>query len=116
MRYRKLTADGDMTFGNQQADFYRDQPEAPAQSIKTRLGLISGEWYLNEEEGTPYQSILGKYTEQVRDPLIRERILGSQGVTSIVSYSSSFDGETRTFTVDSTVNTLYGQASISEIL
>jgi hypothetical protein len=117
MRYRKLDQDNDMQFGNQQADFYRDVPEAPAQAVGTRLRLVSGEWYLNINEGTPYQGgVLGKYTKDSADPVIRSRILGTQGVDSILDYESGFDPDTRAFAARGEINTIYGPAPINEVL
>ncbi|WP_083331557.1 hypothetical protein [Brucella inopinata] len=39
MRYRKLDENDDYVFGGNLASFFIDQPEAPAQAVKTRLML-----------------------------------------------------------------------------
>ena len=109
MRVRKLPR----TFGHGANDFWRDLPEAPAQCIKTRLGLELGQWFLAVSDGTDYQTrVLGKYTGSTRDVVIRERVLGTPGVTKIAAYSSSLDRETRRWTVSATVDTAYGATTI----
>lgn len=117
MRYRKLDADGDYTFGNQQADFYKDNPEAVAQAVMTRLRLNKGEWFIDTEDGTPWNSeVLGERTVATRDAAIKKRILGTPGVVQIDSYNSTFNAETRRFSVTATITTVYGQTTISENL
>ena len=117
MRYRKLDQGGDYSFGKEQANFYRDQPEGPAQAVVTRLRLLAGEWFVDLTEGTPYQGgVFGKHTKDTYDPIIRARILGTEGVTSILDYASIFDGETRKLTVSVTIDTAYGPATIMETL
>ncbi|KAA2237663.1 hypothetical protein [Salinarimonas soli] len=115
MLYRKLTADGDYSFGRGRADFWRDVPEAPAQAVKTRLHLERGEWFLDLDEGTPWRTrVLGRRTADTRDPVTRARILGTTGVTGISAYSSRLDRETRAFTAQATIDTAYGRTTISE--
>ena len=46
MRYRIEDANGDMTWGSGDKNFYYNQPEAVAQAVMTRLRLWSGEWFL----------------------------------------------------------------------
>ena len=117
MRYRKLDSNGDMTFGNQQADFWRDVPEAPAQAILTRLRLWLGEWFIDTTEGTPYQqAILGMHTSATVEPALRRQILGTQGVTSIESFNMVRDPNTRRVTVDAVVNTEYGTVPVQGVL
>lgn len=117
MRYRRLDANGDMVFGHQQADFYRDLPEAVAQAVMTRLRLLRGEWFLDTTEGMPWATdVLGKYTAGKYDAAIRQRILGTQGVTELTSYSSSVDTTTRTLSVSATINTLYGSTAVQATL
>lgn len=115
MKYRKLSADGgDYSFGNGRADFWIDVPEAVAQSVQTRLFLFRGEWFLDSTEGTGWRTnVLGKYTSSTRDPEIRRRILGTQGLRSIITYSSALDRNTRAFSVDARIDTVYGVANIS---
>lgn len=114
MRYRKLDSSGDMTFGRSASNFWRDVPEAPAQAVKTRLLLRLGEWFLDTSDGTPYDTkILGKHTSGTRDAAIRERIMGTEGVTSLEAYSSTFDPDTRAFTVSATVTTDYGTITVT---
>lgn len=109
-----MTVDGDYVFGHQQNDFYRDQPEAVAQAVQTRLKLFTGEWFLDVTDGTPWTTqVLDKYTKDQYDAAIQDRILGTQGVTQITNYSSSVNTTTRTLTVNATVETLYGTTTIS---
>ena len=110
MRYRKLDNDGDYVFGHGIADFLIACPEAVAQAVRTRLELNLGQWFLDVESGTPYARILGKSRPEDYDPLIRRRILRTEGVTGIESYESSYDGETRRLAVAVTINTQYGTA------
>lgn len=113
MRYRKLDADGDYSFGGQQLDYFRDTPMAVAQAVETRLMLSRGEWFLDTTDGTPWmQEILGKSTRSTYDAAIRQRILGTPGVTELLAYSSDLDTEARHVAVAATIKTVYGQTTI----
>lgn len=117
MRYRRLDDDGDMKFGNQQADFHRNTPEAVAQAVMTRLNLWVGEWFIDQTEGTPYQqAVLGKSTRASIEPAIRSRILETQDVTGIEEFSLSIDPDERKVTISATINTSYGQAVARGVL
>jgi hypothetical protein len=117
MRYRKLDANGDYTFGHGQADFYRDQPEAVAQAVETRLRLFTQEWFLDLSEGTPWrEEVLGKYTQNAYDTVIKDRIIGTQGLSSLDTYDSSRNADTRALSVQATITTIYGQSSIETTL
>lgn len=110
MRYRKLDADGDMTFGHGAYDYLVDSPQAVAQAVLTRLLLMQGEWFLDVTEGTPYGSeILGKGTAGTYDYAIRSRILDTIGVAELIDYQSRVDG--RSLTVSAKVQTIYGEAT-----
>ena len=117
MQYRKLNPAGDYTLGSG-ADFLKNSPETVAQAVLTRLRLWKGEWFIDTADGMPYSSeVLGKrYQRKNPDSIIKQRILGTPGVSEIVSYSSAFNGSTRTFSVAVTINTIYGPATISEAL
>jgi hypothetical protein len=123
VKYRKLSRDavkngifvrgGDYVFGHGSADFWKDVPDAPAQAVVTRLRLQTGQWFLDLTEGTPWKTrVLGKYTEATRDLVVRYRTRGTQGVTEISSYSSNLDRDTREFSVDMTISTIYGAARV----
>lgn len=114
MRYRTLTASGDYSFGENGANFLVNSPVAVGQAVLTRLKLIQGEWFLDQTAGTPYDTqILGAGTESTRDLAIQTVILEMQGVTEIVDYASYLDPSTRKFTVAATINTIYGQTTIT---
>ncbi|WP_284091827.1 hypothetical protein [Acinetobacter pittii] len=44
--------------------------------------------------------------------MIRQRILSTQGVLRVDSFDSQFDGETRKLSIQSTITTIYGSASL----
>ena len=114
MKYRKLDASGDYQFGNGGADFWKDQPEAVAQAVQTRLFLFLGEWFLDSREGMTWKTeVLGVRTANTRDPAIRRRVLGTTGVKAITAYSSNLNRDTRAFSVDTlTLDTVYGAATV----
>jgi len=117
MRYRKLDPDRDMVFGNQQADFWRDVPEAPAQAVGTVLRLWSGEWFIDQSAGVPYQvSALGTGKMATIEPMLRRAVLRTQGVTRIAAWSSNWNPDTRTYSVAATIDTLYGAINLNEVL
>lgn len=118
MRVRKQDpVTGDYVFGHQQNDFYRDQPEAVAQAVQTRLALFTGEWFLDVTDGTPWTTqVLGKYTKDQYDAVIRDRILDTLGVTQIDSYSSTVNTTTRTLTVTATIDTQFGTATFTSTI
>jgi hypothetical protein len=117
VRYRKLDANGDYTFGHGQSDFFRDQPEAVAQAVKTRLELFTGEWFLDTSAGMPWRTkVLGKYTTTLYDFAIKQQITQTGGVLSLDSYSSNLDPNTRVLNVSAAISTIYGQATVETTL
>lgn len=110
MRYRALDENGDYTFGRGVSNFLIDSPDTVRQSIETRLGLLRGEWFLDDTEGTPWlQEILGKGTNQTYDLVLQTRILQTTGVKSIAEYQSDVDVVTRHLSVAGLVDTIYGR-------
>lgn len=106
-----------MTFGHEQQDFWRNVPDAPAQAISTRLKLWLGEWFLDITDGTPYQTnILGVDNLQNVDPVLRERILETEGVDEIISLDVDYNADNRHINVSAVVSTIYGQQNIEVII
>jgi hypothetical protein len=117
MRYRTLDENGDYVIGASQANFLINSPETVAQAVQTRLRLIAGEYFLDTTTGVPYQTeILGYGTQATRDAAIQEIIVETQGVTELVDYASVVDPSTRAMTVAATINTQYGQTTITAAL
>lgn len=117
MRYRALSESQDYTFGSGQGNFLRDVPDAVAQAVVTRLRLLSGEWFLDVEDGTAYQAgVLGKQTLETASAVIRERILGTQGLVEILEFDISENRDTRTLTMSAKIDTIYGPTTLIEVL
>lgn len=91
------------------------------QAIKTRLGLLKGEWWEDTSTGLPlFQSILGKVGTvdniSLVDTLIKAQIVGTTDVTGIESFSSTFDSTARKYSFSCTANTKYGTVTVTETL
>lgn len=114
MKYRPLAAGDDYSVG---VPFLANSPQCVGQAILTRLKLWLGEFFLDVTDGTPYlEDILVPLSGMSPDAAIQRRILGTPHVQSISSYSSTFDGPSRTLTVNATVVTDYGPVTIQETL
>lgn len=113
MRYRKLDDDGDYSFGQGQNNFHINTPEGVAQAVMTRLKFWVGEWFADTSDGTGWSTdVLGKFTDHLFELMIRQRILSTQGVLRVDSFDSQFDGEKRKLSIQSTITTIYGSASL----
>ena len=115
MIYRRLDANGDYTLGRKNE--FVSGVEAVTQAIYTRLWLWQGEWWEDIQAGLPMlQRILGfRNTQAAADILIRARIAETEGVLDIISFSSSFNEQSRAYSCSAEVNTVYGTVSISEV-
>jgi len=118
MKYRILDLNDDYSFGRGQQNLTYGI-YAVTQAIKTRLNLLKGEWWENTEEGLPlFQSILGQIGTSnnlsIADSLVKERIIGTQDVISIESFSSTY--ENRSYSFSCTVNTKYGTTNVGTTL
>lgn len=128
MRYRKLSESGDYQFGHSGGDFWRDVPDAVGQAVKTRLWLFRGEWFADTGDGTPWGGfplsdlvvaqgqILGEWADQMRDLEIKRRILGTEGVQSLIDYSSAYDAAARRLSISARISTIYGATSVAVTL
>lgn len=114
MRLRMQDSSGDYTFGRSLGNFWVNTPAGVGQLIETRLKLWEGEWFLDTTDGTPYaQQILGTGTQSLYDLAIQQRVLATQGVTAIESYSSSVNPINRQLTVSMLVMTQYSTAPVA---
>lgn len=115
MRYRQLSPTGDYTIG---LPYFANSAECVAQAILTRLKLWQGEWFVDITDGTPYsQDVLGSRYGKNPDAAIRQRILGTPGVTQILSYTGAYTGNKRSYAVSCEVTTQYSEtASIDTVL
>lgn len=110
MRTRKMTETGDYLAGPR-AVFLINTPQAVAQAVGTRLQLHAGDWFLDSKEGLDLSKILGNGTQGTRDFEVKQRILGTEGVLSILSYESEVND--RAFTVRATIDTIYGATQVT---
>ena len=80
-----------------------------ASKIRTNLLTYLGEWFLDENTGVPYfQRIFVKPVDLAdAESIIKQVILQTDGVKSLVSFETSFDGTSRGFGVDARVKTIY---------
>ena len=113
MKYRKLDADGDYSFGRGNQNFFIDSPEAVAQAVKTSLALFQGEWFLDTSIGMPWLTqVIGSNTQSIYDDLIRGKVLQVSGVASIDSYTSLLDKTSRKLTVSMSITTNFSEQQV----
>ena len=115
MRYRRLDNDGDYAFGAGGADMLIDL-EACAQSIRTRMWLLFGEWWEDLIDGLPlFQKILAQRDINIASEAIRNRILSTPHVRDIIYFSADWDNEQRHLLISCVVDTDYGQVTVEGV-
>lgn len=106
MKIRRLTDTGDIMFGKGDDTFIEADPKAIEVCIKERFLMMAGSFWLDEEAGNPiFVDGMGK---EMIDTLVRERLLATEGVASILDFESTEDRETRKYKCQVKLETDYG--------
>lgn len=117
MIYRALDDNEDYAFGQNKQHFVSDI-DAVRQAVYTRLKLLLEEWWEDVQDGLPlFQSILGARTgkgQQAIDIIIQDRIRGTTCVTDVFQYESTLDEESRKYSFQCQIGTLYGITTIDK--
>lgn len=88
------------------------------QRVKNVLYYYYGEWFLEEENGTPwFQEILIKPVNFNRiTTVLKSQILLVEGVQSITSFAiTSYDADTRNLNIEFTAETIYGEIDSDDL-
>ena len=113
MKYRRLDETGDYVLGRRNIFYFNTA--AVGQACKTRLLLLQGEWWENIEDGLPlFQEIINTFhgentNMEYIDLIFSERILGTQGVTEILFFDSSFNVFQRSYSAICEVQTSFNE-------
>lgn len=111
MRVRRLDGDHDWTFGGGISD-YATESEAIAQSIRTQLLSLYGDWFLNREHGVHWQNYLKKNPNiREMETEIKKVVLNTTGVEKLTDFSIYLDPDTRKITVTINYVDIYGKES-----
>ena len=83
MSVRKLTTDGDWTWGQGRANYISNSAEI-AQNVSTRIKSFKNDWFLDTGKNIDWFAILGNYaTEQTMRREIERVTIETDGVKSI---------------------------------
>jgi hypothetical protein len=117
MRVRAEDENGDMQFGYGANDFLVNSAAAVAQLVQNRLGLKTGEWFLDTTAGTPwFQQVLGTVNNKLYDFAVQEVVLNTDGVSSISAYWSARNSNTRNLSIAMSISTIFDPISVSTTL
>lgn len=117
--YRSLGTDYDPLWGQGQRNFITDI-DAVGQAILTRLKLFQGEWWSDQQDGTPYwQQIMGQGASQRQQNkislILQQRIFNTPYVLSLGRVIATFDSKSRTFSFYAEVNTQFGTVAVTNM-
>lgn len=107
----KLTDEGDIDFSKGYATWL-DGVEGVTQHIKIRLYFFKGEWFLDEEDGTPwYQSILGSKFIDIVKLILQKRIEDTPDMIKPLTMFEVTLSSNRKMKIDFEGRTIHGEVS-----
>jgi hypothetical protein len=107
MIVRAITGVGDWTFGAGKTN-YLSANAAIAQLIGTRLSSFLGDCFFATNDGIDWFNLLGNKNLLALELAINATILNTEGVTGIITLSTSLDNTTRIFSAVYSVTTSFG--------
>lgn len=112
MLTRRLDENGDIVTSGQQ---FITNLEAVAQTLETRLKLLSGEYFRDVNDGVDwFGQILAQKTTTVAtiEAIIRQRILRTEYVSALRYFNTDIDLEKRTISITAEVLTDFGNVDL----
>lgn len=104
---RKLSKDGDWTFGRNRADYIRKDPEIQ-QNIKTRLRSFKDDWFLDIEANISWIELLGSFNKKREiEQEVKRVILATDGVLRINKLDIIVNN--RVAKIEANIDTVYSQ-------
>lgn len=87
------------------------------QDLRLRLTFFAGECFWNTDYGVRYYSnVFSKFNElSVANAAIKEVILGTDDVVSLLTFYPTYDAATRTYNLTFSVATTYGVAELNGV-
>lgn len=115
MIIRNIDENGDWLFGQGKGNYLAGNP-AIGLNIKTRLLSWVGDCFFDTLAGVDWTNRLSlKNQKQILDAELRRIILQSYGVTGIVSFSSTLQVESRGYTANYELTTIFSKSYIDSI-
>lgn len=119
MKYRKLTEDGDYSFGMNAQD-YIDGSSAVAQMVRTKILLFYGEWWEDIGIGIPmFQSLIGQMNvdsiQTSATLLINERLKELSDLMTVDSIEVDVDRKVRSLSFVINITATNGESEMVEV-
>ena len=106
--------DNDYSFGQGRRNLAANV-EAVLQRCKSKLLQYQGEWFLNQNDGTAWQTILGQSRDDSQlKRMIRSKIRSIEDVIDIQNLQVYFDSMTRQASIYSELNTRFGLVAFDQ--
>ena len=87
--------------------------DAIIQHIKSRLSFQLGTFEVYPESGFPYfEFILGNKNKKLASEIIKNIILGTPGVKSMLEYNYDWNNSSRNLTITFKFNSLFGNSNL----
>ncbi len=110
MRIRNLDDNGDWTFGKGLQDYLVDQ-DAILLNLKTRLLSFLGDCFFAKQEGIDWFNFLGSKNQDQINIAVIKVINSSEGINDVTSVDFFLDSQTRVFTLNYTIATVFSASS-----
>ena len=119
MKNRRLDENWDYVFGHGTSDYLTGR-DAVGQAVKSRLLLLYGEWWEDQQDGLPlFEKILASPGSdrnlQAVDIILKQRIEDTTDVLGITSYDSQFNRDKRAYDFTCAIETVYGRLYVSNV-
>jgi hypothetical protein len=96
-----------MSFGSGSVNYLVNSPQAVGQLAVSRLQLFEGEWFLDLTAGLALSQVLGVNSLATVNLAYQDVLSGTQGFADYASFSSNINTSTRSYTANTTLDTIY---------
>ncbi len=87
--------------------------EAVRQHVVWRLRFIQGEWFLQQDAGTPYrEGVFAEVDAATAAQLVKSEILKVEGVVDVALIETTIDRHTRKLSVRAEIDTEFGRMDL----